>query len=109
MLFSPVLRAELPLLWAPRFHSPRTFGSIARSLPPTVAAHLKVSDVFEISRVRRSSVYGRFLGGWISSCVSYTVGARASGPHRAQALESLKVMRGGAPRSNLQTLACIPG
>src|SRR5690606_24022446 len=28
MLFSPVLRAELPLLWALRFHSPQTFDRL---------------------------------------------------------------------------------
>jgi hypothetical protein len=61
MLFLPVLDAGVPFARTFRFHSPKAdfqmrFAFALLITIPIVAAHSKVSDVSEISRMRRSAV-----------------------------------------------------
>jgi len=61
MLFLPVLDAGDPFARTFRFHSPKAdfqmrFAFTPLITIPIVAAHSKVSELFEISRVRRSAV-----------------------------------------------------
>jgi hypothetical protein len=99
MLYSPVPRAELPLFWTPRFHSPetnpadrvRTFQSFGRLRNLPCADRQILSSTFCCR---------------ISLRLSNKIGARASGPHRRFCLIHLEKC-GAEPRAPIWRLRCV--